>query len=82
MEERVLSSTPKPNYVRQKGQSETESHKIPSRFPMHSPINPEFLTLTHRTRALSRLQLTVYTMSGFAAAQPEMEQKNEGCQHM
>ena len=31
---------------------------------------------------LHRLQLTVYTTSGFAAAQPEMEQKNEGCQHM
>ena len=31
---------------------------------------------------LPRLELMVYTTSGFAAAQPEMEQKKEGCQHM
>ena len=31
---------------------------------------------------LIRLELRVYRTSGFAAAQPEMEQKNEGCQHM
>ena len=38
-----------------KGQSETECHEIPSRFPHSSPINPEFLSMsrwTHRTQAL------------------------------
>ena len=41
-----------------------------------------YLSRTQAEPAKSRLELTVYTMSGFAAAQPEMEQKNEGCQHM